>query len=225
MRPSTYSEWNRYLSRYWQSLHALSLEAVTRRHIVAQLDIIAAEHGKVSADRARTALSAFFAWLIDGGYLDMSPVVHIKRRNTNGSRERVLSEAELAAIWRCVDGESDYGRIIRLLILTAQRREEIAGLRWNEINIDKRQIDLPGTRTKNKRPHIVPLSTAAIAIIETTPRRLGRDLLFGEGEGSYSGWSQSKGRLEFPVGCLRPQTSLGARKRPPNGKVRALDLA
>jgi integrase len=196
LRRSTYSEWDRYLSRYWQPLHALCPEAVSRLAIVTQLDVIAAEHGKVSADRARTALSAFFAWLIDRSYLDKSPVVRIKRCGKNGSRERVLSEAELATIWRCVDGESDYGHIIRLLILTAQRREEIAGLRWSEINLDKRQIDLPGARTKNKRPHIVPLSTAAMAIIEATPRRMGRDLLFGDGEGSYSCWSQSKKRLD-----------------------------
>ena len=196
LRPSTYSGWDRYLSRYWQPLHVLSPEAASRQAIVTQLDIIAAEHGKVSADRARTALSAFFAWLIDRSYLDTSPVVHIKRRDTNGSRERVLSEAELAAIWQCVDGESDYSRIIKLLILTAQRREEIAGLRWSEINLDKLQIDLPGTRTKNKRPHIVPLSAAATTIIEATPHRIGRDLLFGEGEGSYSCWSQSKKRLD-----------------------------
>lgn len=196
LRDSTYAEWSRYLLRYWQPLHASPVEAVTRRDIVARLDIIATEHGRVAADRAKTALSAFFAWLIDQSYLDQTPVTNIKRRNVNGSRERVLSEAELVAVWKAAGHDSDYGRIVRLLILTGQRREEIAALKWSEINLEARMIELPGIRTKNGLPHIVPLSDAALAIIRATPRRLGRDLLFGEGEGPYSGWSRAKARLD-----------------------------
>ena len=218
LRPATYVEWDRYLSRYWQPLHGLSAKDVTRRDAVAQLDVIAAEHGNVSADRARTALSAFFAWAIDRSGLDASPIVHIKCRNTNDSRERVLSDVELAAIWRCVDGNCDYGRIVRLLILTGQRREEMAGLRWSEIDRGKQQIDLPGSRTKNKLPHIVPLNAAAMTIIETTPRRLDRDLLFGDGEGSYSCWSQSKKRLDSRVAAYVREVHK-QRSEPEKGKL------
>jgi integrase len=196
LRRATYTEWARYLSRYWESLHPLEIKSVTRNDVVAQLDRIVTNHGKVSADRAKTALSNFFAWAIDRGHCDATPVIGIKRRNKKkGERERVLSEAELVAVWRVCGSDSDYGRIIRLLILTGQRREEIAGLMWHEINLEKRQIDLPGDRTKNHRPHIIPLGDAAIAIIQGTHQRAGRKLLFGDGEGPYSGWSRSKDRL------------------------------
>jgi integrase len=196
LRRATYTEWSRYLSRYWEPLHRFEIRMVTRNDIVAQLDRIAADHGKVSADRAKTALSNFFAWAIDRGHCDATPVTGIKRRNRKkGERERVLTEAELVAIWHACGSDSDYGRIVRLLILTGQRREEIAGLMWHEINLEKRQIGLPGDRTKNHRPHIIPLSDAAIAIIRGTYQRAGRKLLFGDGEGPYSGWSRSKERL------------------------------
>lgn len=196
LRRATYTEWARFLSRYWAPLHGLEIKSVTRNDIVAQLDRIQTDHGKVSADRAKTALSNFFAWSIDRGHCDATPIIGIQRRNKKkGKRERVLSEAELAAVWHASGGDSDYGRIIHLLVLTAQRREEIAGLMWHEINFEKRQIDLPGDRTKNHRPHIIPLSDAAMAIIEAIPRRAGRKHVFGDGEGSYSGWSRSKARL------------------------------
>ena len=80
-------------------------------------------------------------------------------------RDRVLSERELAVIWHGVAGMADYEKIIRLLVLTGCRREEIAGLQWREINLDTApfQIELSAARTKQKRPHIIPLSALAIA--------------------------------------------------------------
>ena len=87
-----------------------------------------------------------------------------------------------------------FGAIVRLLILTAQRREEIGGLRWSEITDEA--IELPATRTKNAQAHTIPLSGPARSIIEALPRRDGREFVFGRGEGGYSGWSRSKARLD-----------------------------
>ena len=70
-------------------------------------------------------------------------------------------------------GDDDYSRIVRLLILTGQRRAEIGDLAWPEIDFDKRQIELPEHRTKNRRPHIVPLSEQALAILEAVPAQRG----------------------------------------------------
>jgi integrase len=93
-----------------------------------------------------------------------------------------------------------YGRIVRLLMLTAQRRDEIGGLRWQEIesqdDVSKALIALPSERTKNSRQHDVPLSQAALDVLAEQHRIAGRDLVFGEGEGGYSGWSRSKERLD-----------------------------
>ena len=106
----------------------------------------------MAADRAKAALSGLFAWSIDRGYLDLNPVQNIKRRAGTSRRNRVLSEAELVAIWK-VCGEDDYGRIVRLLILTGQRRDGIGGLTWTEFIHDKRLLALPSPRTKNGDRH------------------------------------------------------------------------
>ncbi len=90
------------------------------------------------------------------GLTENNPVAHTNKHDEQ-SRDRVLSDAELAAIWKdCRD--DDYGRIIKLLMLTGQRLTEISDLRWSEINLDKDMIELPGARTKNARPHQIPMS-------------------------------------------------------------------
>ena len=66
---------------------------------------------------------------------------------------------------------------------------------WSEIDLDKALWSLPGSRTKNRKPHAVALSTQAVAILEALPRREGRDHVFGEGDGPFSGWSRCKVRL------------------------------
>ena len=74
-----------------------------------------------------------FAWAIGEGLCEANPVDGTNKASEDKPRERVLSDAELAAIWKAAP-DNDYGRIVRLLMLTAQRREEIGGLRWSEID-------------------------------------------------------------------------------------------
>lgn len=195
IRAATYVEFNRYLLRYWKPLHEQAIDKIQRRDIVSVLDEIADQHGKTSADRARTALSAFFAWAIDRGYLDLNPVQNIAPRAQNAARSRVLSEAELSAVWKAC-GDDDHGRIVRLLLLTGQRRSEIGDLDWKEVSLDKRQIDLPETRTKNGRAHIVPLSDEAVSLLSSAPRQEMRQHVFGVGLRGFQGWSKAKLALD-----------------------------
>lgn len=192
VRPKSHAEAKRYLEQHWKPLHGRSIEAVTRQDVVATIDGL--EH-KVAADRARIALSGLYGWAIDRGYCDANPTMHIRARGQRGSRTRVLTEDELIAVWRAC-GNEEYGAIVRLLILTGQRRTEIGDLTWSEIDLAKRQFELPGHRTKNGRPHLVPLSDAACSILETLPRREGRDLVFGLGAGGFGGWSKAKADLD-----------------------------
>ena len=98
------------------------------------------------------------------------------------SREHVVTDEELAAIWRaCRD--DDYGRIVRLLILTGQRRDEVGDMKWTELDLDRRIWAIPRERTKNGLTHEVPLSDVALEILQSIPRRDGRDFVFGEGRG------------------------------------------
>ena len=136
-----------------------------------------------------------FAWAIGEGLAETNPVNGTNKASESKSRERVLSDAELAAIWKAAP-DNDYGRIVKLLMLTAQRREEIGGLAWSEIDKARKLIALPPERTKNSRPHDVPLSDAAMAVLEALLQRVGRALVFGIGKGGYSGWSRSKEALD-----------------------------
>jgi integrase len=120
--------------------------------------------------------------------------MNIRARAQRGARTRVLTEEELVAVWNAC-GADDHGAIVKLLILTGQRRSEIGDLRWTEIDIAKRQFELPGHRTKNGRPHLVPLSDEARALIEALPHRHDRDLVFGVGIGGFGGWSKAKADL------------------------------
>ena len=100
----------------------------------------------------------------------------------------MLAPEELKAIWKqCRD--DDFGRIVRLLLLTACRREEIGGLRWSEVDIESGKMLLPKERTKNGRPLALTLPDMARSILKAAPRRAGRDLVFGGGKAGFSAWS------------------------------------
>ena len=129
------------------------------------------------------------------GIAAANPIVATNKHDNSKSRDRTLSDAELAAVWKSLPTDQ-YGAIVKLLLLTGQRREEIGGLRWSEIDHHKALIAFPGERTKNGRPHDVPLADTALAVLEAQPRREGRDRIFGEREGAFQGWSKAKAALD-----------------------------
>ena len=198
-------EARRYLERSWNPLHAKATEAVTRAEIVNILDGIEERSGAPSADRARACLSAFFAWAIDRGHRDASnPVADIGRRATSRMRERVLSEAELTTVWNaCCDDA--YGSVVKLLILTAQRRTEIGGLMPNEVDLTRREINLPSSLTKNRLPHTVSLSGEAVGILQAVKPAEGCGLF---GKNGFLHWSKSKAALDARLPADMPPWTL-----------------
>jgi integrase len=198
MKPLSLDQCRRHLELYWKPLNRMAVAKIDRATIAAELRAIAKERGDVAADRSRSTLSALFAWCIGEGYRDDNPVMGTNKSNKDEGRERVLTDDELVKIWRAAPN-SDYGRIVRLLMLTGQRRDEIANLQWSEIDSKTRLIALPAPRTKNSRPHDVPLSAPAMAILMATPMIDDRPYVFGTGNGGYSGFSRSKERLD--VSC------------------------
>jgi integrase len=195
LKPRTYVELERHLRRDCEPLARLRLTEIGRRTVALRLAEVETASGPTARNRVRSSLSAFFNWAVREGLLDANPVAGTARADERGSRDRVLSQGELAELWAALP-EGDFGEIVRLLILTGQRREEIGGLRWSEIDLDRSLIVLPPERTKNLRQHEVPLSAQARAIIECLPKRKGRDFIFGIGEAGFSGWSKSKERLD-----------------------------
>ena len=214
MKPRAFEEVERHLTNHAAPLHKLRLAEIDRRIIAQRLGEIETTNGPVARNRVRSSLSAFFSWAVTEGLLEINPVQGTAKLDEGGSRERTLTPAELKELWSALDDEpnAQFADILRLLILTGQRREEIGGLRWSEI--DRGMIVLPPERTKNSRQHEVPLSTQARAIIERQPKRKGRDFIFGIGKLGFSGWSDCKARLDQALLTARRKHNRKAKAMP-----------
>lgn len=211
MKPRAYQEIERHLMNHAKPLHKARLGEIDRRTIAVRLAEIEQASGPVARNRVRSSLSAFFAWAITEGFIELNPVAGTAKAEESGTRERVLTEAELAEVWAALE-EDRFGDIVRLLILTAQRREEIGSLRWSEVDLERGLIALAPARTKNKRSHELPLSPLARAILKQQPRR--RDMVFGRGKGGFSGWSDCKARLDERILTARKEADHKSKAMP-----------
>lgn len=192
-RPRSEAEIRRHLTKHAKTLHKMPIGAVDQRNVADLLGKIAKDAGNVTANRVRASLCAFFGWVIrEGVRLPEGNVASYTNKREEKSRERVLTDAELKTIWKsCLD--DDYGAVLKLLMLTGQRANEVAELRRNEVHDE--QIVLPSERTKNGRGHIIPLSEAAKAIL-TSFRGKDRTHLFGRDDSGFQGWSKAKEKLD-----------------------------
>lgn len=201
MKPLSLEQCTLHLRKYFKPLHKLPVAKIDRALVASELRAISKERGPVAADRARSTLSSFYGWCIGEGIAELNPVIGTNKQSKEKSRDRVLTDDELVAIWKAAPA-SDYGRIVKLLMLTLQRRDEIADLLCPEIAADKEGkaiIALPESRTKNGRAHDVPLSAHALTVLEEQSERVGRDYVFGDGEGGFSGFSKAKERLDADI--------------------------
>jgi integrase len=197
MKSRAFEEVRRHLTRHAKPLHHLPLTKIDRRTIAQRLAEIETASGPVARNRVRSSLSAFFAWAIREGLLDgANPVAGTGKADEGQGRDRTLSEGELGAVLNALAEQDQFSDIIRLLMLTGQRREEIGGLCWSEIDFKRGLIVLPPERTKNRRQHELPMSKQVRTILERQPRRQDRDLIFGLRAGGYSGWSDAKAALD-----------------------------
>jgi integrase len=181
---------------YFRALHGMAVDKITRRDVASRLVAIKREHSSIVAAAARAKLSAFFVWCLRQGLTEHNPVIGTEQPKRIASRDRVLSDDELATIWRsCNDG--DHGKIVRMMILTGCRRNEIGGMRWSEIAPDKSTWTLPAVRSKNKRPLTLPVLPMMRDILDTVPQMAGRDQLFGQrSEKGFAGWDKGKQSID-----------------------------
>jgi integrase len=154
----------------------------------------------LSDARARalfTALSSLFNWARRHRRTNAGNPCSGLRPANAVARDRVLNNAELVWFWKAADGEPLVGPLLKLLLLTGARLNEVAGMRWSELSEDGGTWRIPKERTKNKRAHTVPLPPMAQALIESVPRLAGSDLLFTTTlKTPVSGWSRTKRRLD-----------------------------
>jgi len=197
VRPKTLREITRYLTGpAFKPLHGMPVDKVSRKDVASRLVAIIREHGPIVAVKARAALSTLFAWAMQAGLIEHNPVIGTIQPKNSKPRERTLSDEELAAIWRaCKD--DDYGRIVRLLILLGARRAEVGGMAWSEIDSENGRWRLPGERSKNSRPHTLPLMPMALDIIQSVPHLASRAQLFGaRSNDGFTGWDDQKEVLD-----------------------------
>jgi len=163
----------RYLIPAWGTL---PLRDITRRHVHEVLDGLVAKGMTVGVNRVQAVVSRLFTVALDRSLVDAHPAARMIKRFKEQPSDRVLTDEELKALWKGLDGRP--GRAadaLRLRLLLGQRGEEINGMRWSEVDFKARTWDLPGARTKNRRPHSVPLPPTALQILERRRAEVPKD--------------------------------------------------
>ncbi|MGC1350976.1 MAG: integrase arm-type DNA-binding domain-containing protein [Xanthobacteraceae bacterium] len=194
-RPRTKNEVSRHLRKYAASLNTTPVDAITLRDVADLLAKVDKASGSVTANRVRATLSTVFSWAMKEGLALSNPIVNTNKREER-ARDRILSNDELRCIWNAAGDDAQagaslhaYGTIVKLLILTGQRRSEIAEMRWSEVDLERCTLNLPAERTKNKRPHVVPLAPTALAPL--AGRKGASERVF-----DFSAWAYSKDLLD-----------------------------
>jgi integrase len=214
--PVTYTEAKRDLEcnvlPKWRDRPVAS---ITRRDVIDLVDGIAARGVGIQANRTLARLRALFNWAVEKDRISTSPAARMKPPTKERARDRSLTDDEIRWFWRgCDEIGWPFGPLFMLLLLTAQRRDEVGGMRWPEIDLTKRTWTLPRQRTKGDREHDVQLSGMAVDVLRSLPRITndsnGQDgLVFTTtGRKPVSGFGNAKRRLDALMTAAR-RRSLG----------------
>jgi integrase len=163
----TVVEIQRHLMKDAVPLHPRLIRQIDRKQAASLLAKLADNSGDRAADSVRASASAYFGWLMSEGLADANPFAGTVKRGNGKGRVRVPTLAELVEIWKATDDDSDYGAIIRLLILVGMRRNEAGGLQWHEVDLDDAILVLPPARMKHNHPHVFALPAAAVEILRS----------------------------------------------------------
>jgi integrase len=153
-------------------------------------------------------LSAFFGWAVDEGLVAQNPCSGVKPPAQKVERERALSDEEVRLFWLACDKIGwPFGPLAQLLLLTAQRRDELALATWGELDFNKQIWSLPGERAKNGRSHLVHLAPIAVEIFEKLPHLASRkNWIFTTGLGGpdtpISGFGRGRERIAAAMAAI-----------------------
>jgi integrase len=176
---------------------------VTRRDVIDLLDRVVDGGSPVAANRTLSVIRKLFGWALDRDIISMTPVAGVRPPTVEISRDRVLSDAELALVWRGADQlGGSYGALVKLLMLCGQRRDEVAALPWSEIDLSEKMWRLPAARTKNGKAHDVPLSEPVVAILQALPRIGDTFVLTTNGTAPASNYGKNKRRLDAAITAI-----------------------
>lgn len=205
-KPRTVQDYARLLKRHYP-YGRKSIADITTHELVRRLnqlnDVPSEKHHAFTAGRA------FFHWCIRNHIIDRSPLEPISVPPKRSSRDRVLSDDELKAVYETTRGsDNTFHNIVALLTLTGQRRGEIAALEWDWVDVDARTITLPATLTKNKRVHSFPYSDAVAEVLDIIPRiykspyvfPAARDRFKDKPATVFNGWGKPKAMFDTECG-------------------------
>src|SRR5215210_1806673 len=178
---------------------ARSIHDVTRRDVIELVSEIVDRGAPVAANKTLQMAKTFFSWCVGKAIIDRSPCEGVKQPTREVPRDRVLSDDELARVIKAARQiGGPYGGIVELLALTAQRREEVAQLTWDELDLEKQVWTIPGTRTKNGKPHMVHLSDIAMRMLDARLRTGA--LVFATADRPFRNFVHAKPKLDKKAG-------------------------
>jgi integrase len=173
-----------------------ALENIARRDVIELLDMMLDKHGPYITNRTLAAVRRFFNWCVERDLVPTSPTTKVRAPGKEAKRERILSDGEIKAVW---DGFHSlgwpFGPLFQLLLVTAQRRGEIATMRWEDIDLEDATWTIPREFTKADRAHSVPLSPPALDIVRGLPEA-GEFVFTTRGSRPVSGFSKAKARVD-----------------------------
>lgn len=147
------------------------VDTLRRADVIRLIETVYNRGAPIASNRLLALIRKIFNWAMALDLVDANPAQGVKKLGREISRERVLTSDELKAVWAAAGKMAwPWNGIYQLLILTAQRRDEVAGMRWAELDLDKKTWTLEGERNKSNRAHQVPLPDAAVDILKTLPK-------------------------------------------------------
>jgi integrase len=206
LRPASYKVTKLYLTGpYFRLLHSRGIGEIEHPDIAARLSAITRKHSASTAAAARRHLSAMFTWAMEEGWIKQNPVVGTRNPGEAKKRTRILSDGELVAVWNACDGNDDFSRIVRQLILLGKRPQEIGGMRAGEFDLEAGTEagtwELPEERSKNGYAHLIDLAPAALKIVRMAFPFGKRDHLFGARSArGFTEWAHGKAALDRRLG-------------------------
>lgn len=199
-RPRYQAEAVKALKRAFADWWAKPADKLLRKDVIKVIDGLPASMARATAAYGR----ACFSWGIKREAVEANPFEALAVKAVT-KRERVLTDQELAEVWRAASQTvAPFGPIVCLLLLTGQRRDEVGGMAWSEISDDLKTWTIPPERTKNGKASIVPLAPAATELLHarmTAVRQNRQGLVYpGEGGKPFGNWSKSKAALDKAAG-------------------------
>ena len=197
----TRSEMQRMISSYLKEWHDRSMVEITRGEI-KELLRVKARTAPIMANRLLSLITKIFNWAVKEELIESSPAMRIDYPGQETERERSLSANEIRTAWTAFDKLGyPFGTIYKMALVTGQRRGEIAGMKWTEINAEGWK--LPGERAKKGKGHLIPLSSLAGEILNDAPQ-IGELVFRSHRDAPVRNWSKVATRLRKLCGPMEP---------------------